>query len=156
MNIDNELRKRFNSLSIDGKKDPVALTIWVYLVINANYQNSTVNGIEILCGQCLTSFRRLSNMTGLSERQVRTAIAKLIKHKYIKQHSTHYYTIFTVCNYNASSKYTSKSKTKQSKQKAEKALNDEYKERFDKLCEKIKKEKLSDEETEFFNNYQRK
>lgn len=110
MNIDNELRKKFNSFSIDEKKDPVALTVWVYLVINANYQNSIVNGIEILCGQCLTSFRKLSSMTGLSERQVRTAIDKLIKHKYIKQQSTHHYTIFTVCNYNTSNK----SKAKQS------------------------------------------
>lgn len=99
MNIDNELRWVFNSFTIRKKKNPIALLIYSYLVINAVYCDKTINGIQLQTGDILTSIRRLSANTGLSEQQVKTSLKNLIDEKYITKRATRNYTIFHICRY---------------------------------------------------------
>ncbi len=147
MNIDNDLRLELNRFSIGNKKDPVAYNIYTYLIVNANYANSD----KVNRGQILTSFRKLSEETGLSERRIRTAVKKLISAKYITQRSTRYYTIFTLCRYDRKISYSAAAKQK----KTDKSIkpNAADRQRYSELREKILHSPLTDEEKEFFNNY---
>ena len=147
MNIDNDLRLELNRFSIGNKKDPVAYNIYTYLIVNANYANSD----KVNRGQILTPFRKLSEETGLSERRIRTAVKKLISAKYITQRSTRYYTIFTLCRYDRKISYSAAAKQK----KTDKSIkpNAADRQRYSELREKILHSPLTDEEKEFFNNY---
>lgn len=104
MNIDNELRQLFNSFAIRKKKNPVALLVYSHLVINACYAGKSINGIQLQTGDILTSIRRLSANTGLSEQQVKTALKNLISEGYISKRATRNYTIFHICGYNSKKK----------------------------------------------------
>lgn len=167
MNIDNELRQELNGFSVGGKKDPTAYNIYTYLLMNAVYSDTTINGISLHRGQCLTSRRRLSEDTELSERQVRTAISKLVTAKYIEQHTTRNYTIFTVCNYDKPCSVKSNTRTKTKKNgnynKSDNTLaqaaesitdSEEAAKRYELISDKLMNGiPLTDEEDEFFNNY---
>ena len=147
MNIDNDLRQELNGFSIENRKDPAAYIVYTHLIVNANYENSD----KVKRGQILTSFRKLSEETGLSERQIRTAVKKLITAKYITQRSTRYYTIFTLCHYDR--KATDSTTAKQKKNSKSIKPNAADRQRYLDLCKKISHSPLTQEEKEFFNNY---
>ena len=84
LNIDFRLRSEILSFSINGKPNPTAFTVYTYLLMSAQYEDNMVNGISLKCGQVLTSVRRLSANTGLTEKTVRIAIKHLIENGYIK------------------------------------------------------------------------
>lgn len=157
MNIDSELRKELLYFSVGNKKDPTAFIVYTSLLCKANHSdtvisdNKTEDTITINRGQTMTSFRKLSEETGLSEQQVRTAVKKLISAKYITQRSTRYYTIFTLCHYDRKTNTGSAEKQK----KTDKSIkpNAADRQRYLQLCEKISHSPLTDEEKEFFNNY---
>ena len=154
MNIDNDLRLELNRFSIGNKKDPVAYNIYTYLIVNANYANSD----KVNRGQILTSFRKLSEETGLSEQQVRTAVKKLITAKYITQRSTRYYTIFTLCHYDRKTNTGSAEKQKKNGKSIKPHAGGNIpsaadRQRYLELSEKILHSPLTQEEKEFFNNY---
>lgn len=164
MNIDSELRKELLYFSIGKKKDPTAFVVYSYLLYKANHSNAiindnkTTNTITINRGQTMTSFRKLSEETGLSERQIRTAVKNLISAKYITQQSTRNYTIFTLCHYdrkNIDDTFKSKKNCndKVPLQTQENIPSAADKKRYLQLCEKIQHSPLSEEEKEFFNNY---
>lgn len=56
-------------------------------------------GITVERGQLVTSRSILSRETGLSEREVRTAMSKLEKSDFLTIRATSSYTIVTICNY---------------------------------------------------------
>ena len=82
--------------------------VFTHLLLTANWKDTRWHGIEIKRGQRLISFRGLAEETGLSERQVRTAIEHLKSTHELTQRSTHKYTIVTVENYE---KYQAKDNT---------------------------------------------
>lgn len=52
-------------------------TVFIYLILSANYKPSRWKGIDIGRGQLVTSYEKIANATGLSVRNVRTSLARL-------------------------------------------------------------------------------
>ena len=158
LNIDFRLRSEILSFSINGKPNPTAFTVYTYLLMSAQYEDNTVNGISLQCGQVLTSVRRLSTDTGLTEKTVRIAIKHLIENGYIKQHSTRNYTIFTLCHYVTESKDTD-SKGSITKQNIigssdTKQMNEQEKEDYyNQLVQKYMQGTLTAEEQKIFDEW---
>ena len=73
--------------------------LFIHLLLKANYTETKWKGIKIKRGQHLTGRHSLSRETGLTEQQIRTAIAKLISTNEITKVSTNQYTIITIINY---------------------------------------------------------
>lgn len=79
--------------------DPAMFSLWIHLLLLANYEDKKWHGITIKRGQFVTSRSSLSDRTGLSERQIRTCLARLRDSQQIVTKSTNKYTIVTICNY---------------------------------------------------------
>ena len=71
----------------------------LHLLLMANFQTKRWRGITVERGQLVTSRSILARETGLSEREVRTAISKLEKSDFMTSRATSSYTIVTICNY---------------------------------------------------------
>lgn len=86
-------------------KEPNVCHLWIYILFQANVFPKEWNGIRIKTGQFVTSLKHLSEETGLTVSQVRTALKTLtesesIKVETIKRTSgTKGYTIITIPNY---------------------------------------------------------
>lgn len=151
LNIDNRLRGELLNFSINGKPDSKAFTIYTRLLMTAQYEDNTVNGISLQCGQTLTSIRRLSADTGLTEKSVRIAVKHLIENGYIEQLSTKNYTIFTLCHYtNDTPKATD---TKQDKATENTQMDKQEQENYrNELIQKAISGNITAEEKEILNN----
>jgi hypothetical protein len=73
--------------------------LFIHLLLVANHEPEKWRGRTIGRGQVLTSYRMLSKETGLSVRQIRTAISNLKSTHELTQQSTQLNTIITLCNY---------------------------------------------------------
>lgn len=71
----------------------------LHLLLMANFQTKRWRGITVERGQLVTSRSILARETGLSEREVRTAVSKLEKSDFLTSRATSSYTIVTICNY---------------------------------------------------------
>jgi hypothetical protein len=74
--------------------------LFVHLLIQANHKDLKWRGKTIKRGQVLTSFRMLSEETGISIQTIRTLIKRLKSTHEITQESTQLNSIITVANYN--------------------------------------------------------
>lgn len=74
-------------------------TLFIHLILRANFEDAKWRGIDIKRGEILTSNESLSKETGLSVQQVRTAIKKLKSTSEITSRATNKNTIITLCNY---------------------------------------------------------
>ena len=79
--------------------EPLTMHLYRHCRLRANYADAKWQGIEIKRGQFITSLSTLSNETGLSVMQIRTALGKLKKTGYITNKSTKKYRIITVLGY---------------------------------------------------------
>ena len=70
--------------------------LFTHLLLRVNYEKKKWRGIEILPGQIVTGRKVLSEETGLSERQVRTAIKRLKSTNELTSKTTNKYTVFTI------------------------------------------------------------
>lgn len=70
-----------------------------HCILKANYVEKTWQGILIKRGSFITSLQKLSAETGLTVKQVRTALEKLEKTGEVTNQSTSKYRIITVQNY---------------------------------------------------------
>lgn len=59
-------------------KDANVFRVFIYLLLTAAYRETETNGITLRRGQCLTTYKELATVNGLSLKAVRTAISKLI------------------------------------------------------------------------------
>jgi hypothetical protein len=75
-------------------------TLFIHCLIMANFKDNQWQGIEIKRGSFITSISNLANETGLSDRQVRTALNKLILTSELTNKSTNKYRLITVLKYN--------------------------------------------------------
>jgi len=80
-------------------KDSKVLHLWIHLLLIANHEDGYVSGILVKRGQRITSLPKLSEETGLSIQEVRTALKKLVSTGNITDTSTNKYRLITVEKY---------------------------------------------------------
>ena len=73
--------------------------LWLHILLRANYKACEWQGIEIPRGAFVTSYAALSAESGLSVKQVRTALGKLKKTGEITVKTNRHYTVITVSKY---------------------------------------------------------
>lgn len=73
--------------------------LFLHLLLTVNYKDGELKGIEIKRGQTLKSVNKLAIETGLSEKNVRTAIEHLKKTGEVASQTTRYGQLITVENY---------------------------------------------------------
>jgi hypothetical protein len=76
--------------------DPNVLSVFVYLLLQANHKDGKWRGHEVLCGQHITSNEIISLHTGLSVQMVRTALRKLKSTGEITTQATNKFTLVTI------------------------------------------------------------
>lgn len=74
--------------------------LFIHMLLKANWKQGKFQGVEIERGSFASSYRTLSLETGLSERNVRTSLKRLIStgEVTIKRHPK--FSVFTIKNYN--------------------------------------------------------
>ena len=80
---------------------PEILSVFIYCLIRANYEDGEYQGHKILRGQFITSPDKIAQATGLTYQCVRTVLTKLISTNEINKQTTNKYTIITICNYDS-------------------------------------------------------
>ncbi len=80
-------------------KDVPTCYLFIYLLMEAEYEDIKEKGIIIKRGQLKTSFRKIVSETGLSIQQIRTSLNKLKSTHDITQLSTHDFSLITIENY---------------------------------------------------------
>jgi len=73
----------------------------LHLMLEAQYQDGYYMGVEIKRGQLATGRKQLSADTGLSEREVRTCLDRLVNDQQIVIKTTNRFSIITICNYDS-------------------------------------------------------
>lgn len=96
--------------------DTPTKALFLHLILTANVETKKWQDIVIKRGQVVTSIQKLSSETGLSVRQVRTALNHLNSTNEVTQSSTTRYTLITLTNYDryqdkATSQTTNKRQT---------------------------------------------
>lgn len=79
--------------------DPATAHLFIYLLAKANRKPTRYKGVDIPAGGLTTSRAALAKATGLSEKQVRTAINHLISTNEVAKKSTRKYTLLIVKNF---------------------------------------------------------
>lgn len=74
--------------------------LFIHLLLKANHKSNHWRGHQIDRGSCITSLRHLSNETGLSIMQIRTAINKLKSTGELTIETTSQFSYITMNNYN--------------------------------------------------------
>lgn len=79
--------------------DTNCVRLAVHFLLKVNYQPKRWQGVVIERGQLMVSRAKLAEETGLTEMQIRTAIAKLTASGFISKLSTKTHTVITICDY---------------------------------------------------------
>ncbi len=79
--------------------DHAVSRLFIHLLLTANHADKSWRGTAIARGQKLTSRAKLAQETGLSEKQIRTALKKLEKTGELAINATKKETVLTVCKY---------------------------------------------------------
>lgn len=79
--------------------DANTLKLWVYLLVNAQYQDTSFKGIEIKRGQLVTGRKKLAERLEMSERQVRSCLEHLQATNEVTIKPTNRYSIITIVKY---------------------------------------------------------
>jgi hypothetical protein len=113
-------------------KDVNTFKLFLHLLLKANTETKKWQGQTINRGQLITSLKNLSHETGLTEKEVRTAISKLEKTKEVGKQTTSVNTTLTMLNYDlyqSMGKPTDKQKANEGQSKGKQgATTKEYKE----------------------------
>lgn len=92
-----KLYRRF--LKWEWADDPNMVSMFVHLLLLANYEDKEWHGQTIKRGQFVTSLSRLSEIVGISIKSVRTCLGRLKDTKEIEDKVTNKYRIITICKY---------------------------------------------------------
>ncbi|MBR2550687.1 MAG: hypothetical protein IKE92_11870 [Clostridiales bacterium] len=79
--------------------DPKTVTVWLYLLLKANWKPNRWRGIDIERGQTLETIAGIAKATGLSVRSVRTALEHLKSTNEVTTKSTGYGTLISITQY---------------------------------------------------------
>lgn len=74
-------------------------SLFIHLLLKCNYEPKKWRGVEIEKGQFVTSLKNLSEETGLTSREVRTALDKLSETGEIETSATNKFTLIKVVNF---------------------------------------------------------
>ena len=80
-------------------RDSATVHFFIHCILSANWKDNRWQGNDIKRGQFVTSLQNLSAQTGLSVKQIRTRIKRLVESGEIKQKGANKFTIITVCKY---------------------------------------------------------
>lgn len=80
-------------------KDPITRMVFEYLVIVANWHDSSFKTVDVKRGQVLRSIKTIAEDNGISERQVRTALKHLKTTSEVTCKATSAGTLITIENY---------------------------------------------------------
>lgn len=86
-------------LSWEWFGDANTLQVFLYLLLNAAPEDTLNKGLEIKRGQVLTSLSQIAETTGLSTRQIRTALAHLKSTGELTYESTNKFSVVTICKF---------------------------------------------------------
>ncbi len=111
--------------------EPLTCHLFQHLIMKANFEDKKWRGISVKKGQLITGRNSLSEQTGLSEQQVRTALKNLVASGDISIEPTNKFSLVTVENYSlyqadkpqATSQPTSKQPTDNQQSTTTKELN---------------------------------
>ena len=79
--------------------DPHTLALWIHLLVGANRKDSIWHGDTVPMGSLVTTIAKLTEETGLSDKQVRTCLERLERTGEIERSSTNKWTKITVRKY---------------------------------------------------------
>ena len=79
-------------------EDANTTRLYIHLLLTANWTTTQWRGITVQPGQKVTSLAHLAQETGLSVRNVRTALNHLMATNYLTIQSTHEYSVITLKN----------------------------------------------------------
>ena len=86
-------------LESDLIHEPVTFTVFMYLLLSANYREGEYNGQQIHRGESVVSYPRIASATGVTERQARTALSKLVKSGRVSVKRYPKFSVVTLLNY---------------------------------------------------------
>ena len=89
---------------------PNHLVVWIYILVNANYQDGYFQGVAVKRGELAISMDNLSKNVGLSIQQTKTVIKHLKSTGELTSRGFHDFTVLSVVNYN---KYQTVQRAKQ-------------------------------------------
>lgn len=116
--------------------DPNTLRLWLQILCTVVWERTEFKGITLEAGQRIASIRRLSEETGLTVRQVRTAKDHLIDTGEVTASDTAYGDLLTVVNWAKFQSQTEPSDTESGtspdKQTTQKATSERHKNEEDK------------------------
>lgn len=99
MNSDGFIMLHRKMLEWEWYSDPRTVTVWLYLLLRANWKPSRWKNIEIGRGQTLETYPKIAKATGLSVQSVRTAVFHLKSTGEITTESTGYGTLISITQY---------------------------------------------------------
>lgn len=73
--------------------------LFIHLIVSANHKDKRWQGVDVKRGQIITSRKKLSVETGISEQTVRTCLERLQNSNEITIQPTNKYSIITICSY---------------------------------------------------------
>lgn len=73
--------------------------LFIHMILKANWKDGSFRGTTVPRGSFISSIRKLSEETGLTEREVRTGISHLKSTGEVTQESYNKFSVFTVNNY---------------------------------------------------------
>lgn len=79
--------------------DPLMLALWIHLLLQANHKRNEWQGVTLERGQLVTTIAGLAATSGLTVKQVRARLDKLVAREQITREHSNRYTIITISNY---------------------------------------------------------
>ncbi len=73
--------------------------LFLHLLFTVNWQDKKWHGIEVKRGSIITSLSKLSEETGLTVKQVRKSLERLIETSEITKETTNRYTLISIVKY---------------------------------------------------------
>lgn len=80
-------------------EDPNTLSVWINLLLRANFHVSRFRGIEVKPGQIIISRRKLADYCGISEKSVRTSLTRLKTANQVAIESANRFSLITIINW---------------------------------------------------------
>ena len=101
------IKLHYRLLEWEWRSDPNMVSLFIYLLLRANYKPVRKNGETFERGVILTSREELSRETGITERTIRTCLSRLKSTNEITINSTKQGSIITINNYDKYQSYDS-------------------------------------------------
>lgn len=95
--------------------------LFIHMLLKANWKDGNFKGTTVSRGSFVSSIGKLAGETGLTEREIRTAISHLKKTGEVTSKTTNKYTVFTVVKYDL---YQTSDKQNDSQETSKRHSND--------------------------------